>query len=350
MWRYAEVMPASQMAERVSLGEGMTPLLRAFRLGERLGMERLLIKDEGGNPTGSFKARGIAAAVAKAVELGVTEIGMPTAGNAGSAAAAYAARAGLRAHVAMPKDAPQAIIDEARAFGADLALVDGLISDAGKLIAQGCREHGWFEMSTLKEPYRVEGKKTMGYEIWEQLGGELPDVIFYPTGGGTGLIGMWKAFAELEQMGLLGPKRPRMVVVQAEGCQPIVRAFVAGAARAELWSGATTLAPGIRVPGPFADDLILQALRESGGTAVAVSDGEIVESMREMARTEGLDACPEGAATLAGLRKLLAEGSVRRDERVVLFNTGTGLKHPELREKGGVTTLSVGGGLVHSGL
>jgi threonine synthase len=333
MWRYAEVMPSSHLAGRISLGEGMTPLLPAFRLGDQLGMPNLYIKDEGGNPTGSFKARGIAAAIAKAVELGVTEIGMPTAGNAGSAAAAYAARAGLKAHVAMPKDAPQAIIDEVRAFGAELTLVDGLISDAGRLIAQGCSEHGWFEMSTLKEPYRVEGKKTMGYELWEQFDGQLPDVIFYPTGGGTGLIGMWKAFDELAGMGLLGPQRPRMIAVQAEGCQPIVRAFDAGAERAEPWAGATTLAPGIRVPGPFADDLILRALRASGGAAIAVSDAEIVESMHEMARAEGVDACPEGAATLAGLRKLLATGAVARGERVVLFNTGTGLKHPELRAR-----------------
>jgi threonine synthase len=331
MWRYAEVMPASQLAGRVSLGEGLTPLLEAPRLGATVGCERLLVKDEGGNPTGSFKARGIAAAMAKAVELGVTDVGMPTAGNAGSAAAAYCARAGLKAHVAMPNDAPQAIIDEVRNYGAELTLVEGFIGDAGRFIAQGCRDNGWFEMSTLKEPYRVEGKKTMGYELWEQLDGRLPDAILYPTGGGTGLIGMWKAFDELQEVGLVGGERPRMYAVQAEGCAPIVRAWEAGAERAEPWDKPHTLAPGIRVPGPFADDLILRALRESGGSAVAVSDEAIVASMREMSRLEGIDACPEGAATLAGLRVLLAQGAVRGDEEIVLFNTGTGLKHPELR-------------------
>ena len=331
MWRYAEVLPASEMSERVSLGEGFTPLLKAPQLGAALGCDRLLVKDEGGNPTGSFKARGIAAAMAKAVALGVTDVGMPTAGNAGSAAAAYCARAGLAAHVAMPKDAPQAIIDEVRNYGAELALVDGYIGDAGRLIAEGCREHGWFEMSTLKEPYRVEGKKTMGYELWEQLDGRLPDAILYPTGGGTGLIGMWKAFEELEEMGLIGSERPRMFAIQAEGCAPIVRAWEAGAERADPWQAPETIAPGIRVPGPFADDLILMALRESGGSAVAVADGSIVESMREISRMEGIDACPEGAATLAGLRVLLANGAIARDEEIVLFNTGTGLKHPELR-------------------
>ena len=331
MWRYAEVLPASEMAERVSLGEGFTPLLKAPQLGAALGCDRLLVKDEGGNPTGSFKARGIAAAMAKAVALGVTDVGMPTAGNAGSAAAAYCARAGLAAHVAMPTDAPQAIIDEVRNYGAELALVDGYIGDAGRLIAEGCREHGWFEMSTLKEPYRVEGKKTMGYELWEQLDGRLPDAILYPTGGGTGLIGMWKAFEELEEMGLIGSERPRMFAIQAEGCAPIVRAWEAGAERADPWQAPETIAPGIRVPGPFADDLILMALRESGGSAVAVADGSIVESMREISRMEGIDACPEGAATLAGLRVLLANGAIARDEEIVLFNTGTGLKHPELR-------------------
>lgn len=331
MWRYAEVLPASEMSERVSLGEGFTPLLKAPQLGATLGCDRLLVKDEGGNPTGSFKARGIAAAMAKAVALGVTDVGMPTAGNAGSAAAAYCARAGLAAHVAMPKDAPQAIIDEVRNYGAELALVDGYIGDAGRLIAEGCREHGWFEMSTLKEPYRVEGKKTMGYELWEQLDGRLPDAILYPTGGGTGLIGMWKAFEELEEMGLIGSERPRMFAIQAEGCAPIVRAWEAGAERADPWQAPETIAPGIRVPGPFADDLILMALRESGGSAVAVADGSIVESMREISRMEGIDACPEGAATLAGLRVLLANGAIARDEEIVLFNTGTGLKHPELR-------------------
>ena len=331
MWRYAEVMPASELAGSVSLGEGMTPLLAAPRLGADLGCGDLLVKDEGGNPTGSFKARGIAAAMAMAKRLGVTDVGMPTAGNAGSAAAAYCAHSGITAHVAMPADTPAAIIQEVLNLGADLQLIDGLINDAGRIIAEGCREHGWFEMSTLKEPYRVEGKKTMGYELWEQLDGALPDVVLYPTGGGTGLIGMWKAFGELEAMGLIGSERPRMYVVQSDGCAPIVRAWNEGAERAEPWQDAATVAPGIRVPAPFADDLILQTLRESGGTAVAVPDEAIVPAMRRFGRLEGIDACPEGASTLIGLELLLADGSIRADERIVLFNTGTGLKHPELR-------------------
>ena len=331
MWRYAEVLPASELAGSVSLGEGMTPLLAAPRLGADLGCRDLLVKDEGGNPTGSFKARGIAAAMAMARRLGVTDIGMPTAGNAGSAAAAYAARSGITAHVAMPADTPAAIIQEVLHLGADLQLVDGLINDAGRLIADGCREHGWFEMSTLKEPYRAEGKKTMGYELWEQLDGGLPDVVLYPTGGGTGLIGMWKAFEELEAMGLIGSERPRMCVVQSDGCAPIVRAWSNGDERAEPWQDAATVAPGIRVPAPFADDLILRTLRESGGAAVAVPDESIVPAMRRFGRTEGIDACPEGASTLVGLEMLLAAGTIQPGERIVLFNTGTGLKHPELR-------------------
>ena len=333
MWRYAEVIAGSELAGRVSLGEGLTPLLAAPRLGEALGCSALMVKDEGANPTGSFKARGVAAAMVMAVKLGVTEIGMPTAGNAGSAAAAYGARAGVTAHIAMPQDTPDAIVSEVRAFGAELQLVDGLISDAGRLIAQGCRDQGWFEMATLKEPYRVEGKKTMGYELWEQLNGVLPHAILYPTGGGTGLIGMWKAFEELEQLGLIGAERPRMYAIQSDGCAPIVRAWEAGAERAEAWQQAATVAPGIRVPAPFADDLILRALRESGGAAVAIRDASIVPAMRELARSEGIDACPEGAATLAGLRRLLADGAIARDERIVLFNTGSGLKHPELRPR-----------------
>ena len=331
MWRYAEVLPASELAGSVSLGEGMTPLLAAPRLAAELGCRDLLVKDEGGNPTGSFKARGIAAAMAMARRLGVTDIGMPTAGNAGSAAAAYAARSGITAHVAMPADTPAAIIQEVLHLGADLQLVDGLINDAGGLIADGCREHGWFEMSTLKEPYRAEGKKTMGYELWEQLDGGLPDVVLYPTGGGTGLIGMWKAFEELEAMGLIGSERPRMCVVQSDGCAPIVRAWSNGDERAEPWQDAATVAPGIRVPAPFADDLILRTLRESGGAAVAVPDESIVPAMRRFGRSEGIDACPEGASTLVGLEMLLAAGTIQPGERIVLFNTGTGLKHPELR-------------------
>ncbi len=333
MWRYAEVMPVLDRTFVVSLGEGMTPLLHLPRLGATMGVPQLHLKDEGQNPTGTFKARGLSAAVSKAAELGIGDVGVPTAGNAGAAAAAYAARAGIRAHIAMPRDAPPMVIDEVRAYGGELALVDGLITDAGKLVAAGVRENGWLDLSTLKEPYRVEGKKTMGYELWEQLGGALPQAIVYPTGGGTGLIGMWKAFDELQQMGLIGRERPQMIAVQAEGCAPIVRAFEAGAERAEPWEGATTIAPGIRVPAPFADDLILRILRESNGTAVAVSDDDILEAMGTLAAEEGVDACPEGAATVAGLQRLLDIGRVDPDINIVLFNTGTGLKHPELRER-----------------
>ena len=332
MWRYAEVMPIGQKPP-VTLGEGMTPLWRARRLGAELGMDHLMIKDEGGNPTGSFKARGLSAAVTRARDLGLTDVSVPTAGNAGAAASAYAAHAGLKAHVAMPVDAPRPMMDEVRNYGAELVLVDGLISDAGRWLKQRVDEHGWFDLSTLKEPYRVEGKKTMGYELWEQLDGALPDVILYPTGGGTGLIGMWKAFGELAEMGMVGDHRPRMVVVQSTGCAPIVRAFEQGAERAEPWHGAKTLAPGIRVPVAFADDLILQAVRESGGTALAVDDDAILAATRRLSTREGLDAAPEGGATLAALEVLLESGFVGRNERVVLFNTGSGLKHPELRSR-----------------
>ncbi len=332
MWRYREVMPIYDADAIVSLGEGMTPLDRTPRLGELLGLTRVYVKDEGLNPTGSFKARGLSAAMSKAVELGVEDIALPTAGNAGGAAAAYGARAGIRTHVAMPKDAPRPMMDEVRTYGAELKLIDGLINDAGKWIAARAREDGWLDISTMKEPYRLEGKKTLGYELWEQLG-ELPDVILYPTGGGTGLIGMWRAFGELEEMGVIDAKRPRMISVQSTGCAPIPRAFDAGAERAELWEGAATLAPGVRVPAPFADDLILQTLRESGGTAVAVDDDEIVAELRRASPAEGIDFCPEGAATVAALRRLADDGDVGRDEVVVVFNTATGLKHPELRSQ-----------------
>lgn len=331
LWRYEEVLPVLHHENRVDLGEGFTPLLPLPRLGARLGLRRLFVKEEGRNPTGTFKARGLALAVSRAKELGIRELALPTAGNAGAAAAAYAARAGLRCHVAMPADAPQAVKDEVLAYGADLRLVDGLIHDAGRLIAEGCREHGWFDLATLKEPYRAEGKKTMGYELWEHFGGSLPELVLYPTGGGTGLVGMWKAFAELEEMGLCDNRRPRLVAVQASGCAPIVRAFRAGAPRAEPWEDAHTLAPGIRVPRPFADDLILQSLYRSGGSAVAVDDREILAATREMIAGEGIDAAPEGAATWAALEKMVAAGEVGNDERIVLFNCGTGLKHPELR-------------------
>jgi threonine synthase len=327
LWRWGEILPVRGDAFRISLGEGDTPFLKAERLGNKLGAQSLFIKDESTNPTGSFKARGLVMAVARAAELGLTEFVIPTAGNAGGALAAYAARAGLKAHIFMPRDAPPANQAEVRAFGADLILVDGLISDAGRLAAAQAREHGWFDVSTFKEPYRVEGKKTMGLEIAEHFQWDLPEVIIYPTGGGTGLVGMWKAFAELEALGWLGAKRPRMVTVQAEGCAPIVRAFEQGAEQAEFWEGARTIAAGLRVPGPFADRLILRALRESGGTALSVTDAEIGDSQGEMARLEGVFAAPEGAAALAALKHLLASGWVKPAERVVLFNTGTGLKY-----------------------
>ncbi len=332
LWRYAEVLPMRDPSSVVSLGEGMTPLLSTCRLAVEAGAPQLYIKDEGLNPTGSFKARGLTAAASKALELGISKIALPTAGNAGGAAAAYGARAGQRVHVGMPLDAPQAMKNEVRSYGGELDLVDGLISDAGKKIAAMCRDSDWFDISTLKEPYRAEGKKTMGYELWEQLDGELPDAIFYPTGGGTGLIGMWKAFDELESMGLIGSFRPRMFVVQATGCAPIVRAFEAGAERSDAWQDAATLAPGIRVPTPYADDLILQVLRDSDGDAVAVSDDVILDAMRRISRAEGINACPEGGATLAGLELLIKEGRIDPAGKIILFNTGSGLKHPELQE------------------
>jgi threonine synthase len=290
-------------------------------------MKNLYIKDESSNPTGSFKARGLALAVAKGTELKVRDFVIPTAGNAGGALAAYAARAHAGAHVFMPRDAPQANQAEVRAFGADLILVDGLISDAGRLAAESAKKHKWFDVSTFKEPYRLEGKKTMGLELAEQFGWELPELILYPTGGGTGLVGMWKAFAELEALGWIGPKRPRMVSVQAAGCAPIVRAVEAQAERAEFWENANTVAAGLRVPGPFADRLILRAIRESGGTALAVTDEEILAAQREVASLEGVFAAPEGAATWAALKHLIHQGLAAPEERVVLFNTGTGLKY-----------------------
>ncbi|MGE5252166.1 MAG: threonine synthase [Bacteroidota bacterium] len=327
LWRWSEIMPVCDASHYVTLGEGDTPLLSAPRLAQNLDLPHLYIKDESANPTGSFKARGLAVAVARAVELGVQEFVIPTAGNAGGALAAYAARAGAIAHVYMPRDAPPANQAEVEMLGARLVLVDGLISDAGAMAAKGARRYNWFDVSTFKEPYRTEGKKTMGLELAESFGWELPDVIIYPTGGGTGLVGMWKAFEELETLGLIGPKRPRMVSVQAAGCAPIVRAFERGAARAEFWPGARTIAAGLRVPGPFADRLILAALRDSGGTAVAVSDESITAAQKEMAKTEGIFAAPEGAATLAALKILGKNGWIKSGERVVLFNTGTGLKY-----------------------
>lgn len=326
IWRYAEVMPA---ATPVSLGEGSTPLLRVGRIGARMGLARLYVKDEGLNPTGSFKARGLAAAVSAAGALGIETIALPTAGNAGGAAAAYAAQAGLRCVVAMPADTPRANVVETRAFGADVHLIDGLISDCGRFIAERAAERGWYDVSTLKEPYRVEGKKTMGYELWESFAGALPDVIVYPTGGGVGLIGMWKAFDELEAMGLIDARRPRMIAVQAEGCAPIVRAFEQGASESRFWDAAATVAAGLRVPKALGDFLVLTALRASGGVAVSVSDAALMAAARQLAELEGIFAAPEGGAGLAAVQKLAAAGQIGRLESVVVFNTGSGYKYLE---------------------
>ncbi|MCP3099887.1 threonine synthase [Myxococcus sp. K15C18031901] len=329
MWRYHEVLPVEDAAHRLSLGEGYTPLLPTPRLGALLGAKRVLVKDESGNPTGSFKARGLSAAVSMAKALGAKAVCLPSAGNAGSALAAYAARGGLEAHVFLPKDIANLFVMETRAYGARVEMVEGLITDAGRVCAALAREHGWYECATLKEPYRVEGKKTMGYELAEQLDWTLPDVILYPTGGGTGLIGMWKAFEELETMGFVGSKRPRMVAVQAEGCAPIVKAYVEGRPDAPPWPDATTHAHGLRVPKALGDFLILRAVRESGGTAVSVSEAEIVRGTKDASATEGFFMAPEGGACVAALRKLLASGQVRPEESVVLFNTGTGFKYVE---------------------
>jgi threonine synthase len=334
MWRYWELLPVREQANVVSLGEGLTPLLAvADHAAAALGMEhgRLQLKDEGQNPTSSFKARGLSAAVSRARELGATAVALPSAGNAGSAAAAYAAAAGMKAHLAMPRDVPQVNRLEGEIYGADVQLVDGLINDAGKLIRELAPRHGWFDVSTLKEPYRQEGKKTMGIELAEQGGwgaGCLPDVIVYPTGGGTGIVGMRKAFDELEALGWIGAKRPRMVVVQAEGCAPIVRAFERGERFAEAWEHAQTRAAGLRVPVAIGDYLILDAVRGTGGTAVAVSEEDIESAQLEMGRLSGVYAAPEAAATWAATARLRANGFLGGQEDVVLFITGAGLKYP----------------------
>jgi threonine synthase len=329
LWRYREFLPVEPATDPVTLGEGWTPLLPCPNLGSRFGLRDLLVKDEGQMPTGSFKARGMAVAVTRARELGARALAVPSAGNAGGAMAQYGARAGLESHVFMPEDVPLLNRIECVAAGARTYLVRGLITDCGRVVREGTPVRGWFDLSTLKEPYRVEGKKTMGLELAEQLDWKLPDVILYPTGGGTGLVGMWKAFEELEAIGWIGSKRPRMVAVQSEGCAPIARAFHSGAEYAEPWKNARTMASGIRVPAAVGDFLMLRALRESGGTAVTVSDAEIDEGTRLVTQTEGIFACPEGGATVAALQKLVGSGWVKPDERVVLFNTGTGLKYPE---------------------
>jgi threonine synthase len=330
MWRYFEVMPVRDEANVVTLGEGFTPIFKAERLGRRLGCASLFIKDEGVNPTASFKARGLSAAVSRARELGITKLTMPSAGNAAGAMAAYAARAGMEAYVFMPEDAPQSNQKEVAITGAHLNLVDGLITDAGRISRQKAQELGLFDVSTLQEPYRVEGKKTMGYEIAEQMGWTLPDAIIYPTGGGTGIVGMWKAFAEMEELGWIDGARPKLFCVQAEGCAPIVRAFREGAEFAEPWRNAQTIAAGIRVPSAIGDYLILRALRESNGGALTVTDAEILAYMRLVASLEGMFICPEGAATAAALEKLLADGALSPDETILLLNTGSGLKYLEL--------------------
>ena len=329
LWRYREVLPVESDENVVTLGEGYTPLVHASRLGARLGLKDLYIKDEGQNPTQSFKARGMAAAVSMAKELGAKKLAVPSAGNAAGALAAYAARASLEAHIFMPRDTPRANVIECEQTGAQVTLMDGLITNCGAEVARRKDREGWFDVSTLKEPYRIEGKKTMGYELAEQFDWELPDVIIYPTGGGTGLIGMWKAFDEMEQMGWIGSKRPRMVTVQASGCAPIVRAFEEGKRFADEFPNAQTTASGLRVPRAIGDFLILDALRASGGTAIAVTDEELIDATKEIGSAEGIFCAPEGAACLPALKKLQSGGAVKAGERVVLFNTGSGVKYVE---------------------
>jgi len=329
MWRYRELMPVFDGETPVTLGEGFTPLVHATRLGAALGLSRLFIKDESLNPTNSFKARGQSAAVTRAKYLGAHTLSVPSAGNAANAMSAYAAAAGIPAKVFMPKDVKTPFIRECETYGADITLVDGLITDAGRIAAERGGPLGWYDVSTLKEPYRVEGKKTMGYEVAEQLDWTLPDWILYPTGGGTGMVGMWKAFAEMEAIGWLpaGGRRPKMVTVQATGCAPVVRALAEGTERAEMWQGAHTVADGLRVPKAIGDFLVLRAIRESGGTAIAVDDRAMVEGMIDIGRHEGISAAPEGGAALVALRELVASGQVAPDHTVVLFNTGGALKY-----------------------
>jgi threonine synthase len=327
-WRYREFLPVRRTENVISLGEVMTPLIAAQAVSARLGCAELLVKDEGRLPTGSFKARGMALAVSMAKELGISRIAMPTNGNAGAALAAYGSRAGIESYVFCPDDTPDVNVREIALQGAHTFTVNGLINDCGRIVGEGKEVLDWFDCSTLKEPYRIEGKKTMGLELAEQLGWTVPDVILYPTGGGTGLIGMWKAFAELEEIGFIGSKRPRMVAVQATGCAPIVRAWENGQDHAELWQDATTMAAGIRVPVAIGDFLILRAIRESGGFAIAVSDDDIQAALTEFAKEEGLLLCPEGAATYAAFRSALSIGQISRDEKCVLFNCATGLKYP----------------------
>jgi len=340
LWRYRELLPLFDGEEPVTLGEGFTPLVHAERLGRTLGLTRLFIKDESLNPTNSFKARGQAAAITRAKYLGARTIALPTAGNAGNAAAAYAAAVGLACEVFIPRDAKRPFVDECRLYGAHVTLVDGLITDAGRIAAETGAPLGWYDVSTLKEPYRIEGKKTMAYELAEQLHWTWPDWIVYPTGGGTGMVGMWKAFDELEQIGWMSGRRPRMGSVQAEGCAPIVRAFAQSLQRAPAWDNAATVADGLRVPRAIGDFLILRAIRESGGTAVAVSDAEMVAGMLEIGGAEGISAAPEGGAALAAIRRLTEDGTIGSGDSVVLFNTGGALKYLDLIASAGAVSPS----------
>ena len=327
MWRYSPLLPVKNNNFRLFLGEGFTPLFKADRLGKEVNHINLYIKDEGLNPSTSFKARGLAMAVSRAYELGIKEISIPSAGNAAGAMSSYAALAGIKVHVFMPKDVPPPFVAECKALGAEVTLINGLITDCGKAAAEGVKNFGWFDVSTLKEPYRIEGKKTMGYEIAEQMNWKLPDVIIYPTGGGTGLIGMWKAFDEMEKLDWIGSKRPRMVSVQSEGCAPIIKAFNEGTKHAEPWQNASTIASGLRVPGAIGDFLILNAIRESNGTAVAVTDKDIMDCTNLIGRTQGIFPAPEGGATLAAFNILYKQGWIKEEDKVVLFNTGSGHKY-----------------------
>ena len=329
MWRYAEVLPVERAENIVSLGEGWTPLFTAERLGAQIGASNLFIKDESTNPTASFKARGMSAAVSMAKELGATKLAAPSAGNAGGALSCYAAAAGLEAFIFMPRDTPVACIIECETAGANVTLIDGLITDCGRIVAERKTAEGWFDVSTLKEPYRVEGKKTMGYELAEQMNWQLPDAILYPTGGGTGLVGMWKAFDEMQQLGWISAKRPKMISVQAAGCAPVVQAFEQNLTHGANIENANTVASGLRVPKAVGDFLMLDILRKSNGTAIAVTDEELVENARQIARTTGIFVAPEGGACLAALKKLLASGFLKPNENIVIFNTGSGVKYLE---------------------
>jgi len=333
LWRYNELLPVRDKKFILSLGEGFSPLFKAKRLGKELAFSNLYIKDEGLNPTTSFKARGLSVAISRAYELGVKEVSIPSAGNAAGAMSAYAALAGMKSYVFMPKDVPRPFISECKALGAEVTLIDGLITDCGKAAAEGVKKYGRFDISTLKEPYRIEGKKTMGYELAEQFDWNLPDVIIYPTGGGTGLIGMWKAFDEMEQLGWIDSQRPRMVTVQSSGCAPIVKAFEDNNEFADLWNDARTIADGLRVPAAVGDFLILNALRESNGTAIAVSDEEMLDAAKQIGRTQGIFTSPEGGATLAAFHKLREINWIKETETAVLFNTGSGHKYSHLWER-----------------